>query len=362
MKSKKKFLIATGGTGGHVFPAYSLAKYFIKKNIQVQIISDVRGYQYLKNYEDIKIKTINTTTIYKKNIFASCVSFLKILIAIIQSYFFLRKSKPNVIFGMGGYASFPICLAAKLLGIQFILYENNLHIGKANKYLLPFSNKIFVSYSSLEGISKKYSSKVLETGNIIRQEILEHKYTKNDNLEKKISILILGGSQAAKSFAEKLPNIFKQCKQNGIHLRLFQQCLESQNSYLKEEYSNLNIENEIFNFSYNLLNYFEKVDLVITRSGASMLAEILNCKIPLISIPLPSSAENHQFKNAKYFENKGYGFLINENELDVKLFPLIKSIHKDKSLLTQMKNKQNNHTDILVFKKIESYLEEFIHD
>ena len=94
------------------------------------------------------------------------------------------------------------------------------------------------------------------------------------------------------------------------------------------------IDCEIFNFNLNLLSYFDKIDLAITRSGSSMLAELLNCCIPFISIPFKFSADNHQLKNAKFYEKKKYGFLVKENEISEKLFPLIKSIHRDRNLLS----------------------------
>ena len=94
-------------------------------------------------------------------------------------------------------------------------------------------------------------------------------------------------------------------------------------------YKDLNIDFEIFNFSNNILDYFSKIDLAITRSGASMLAELINAKIPFISIPLPSSADHHQLKNAIYYEKKGYSYLIEEKDLNTKLFQLIKKINEN---------------------------------
>ena len=82
---------------------------------------------------------------------------------------------------MGGYSSFPLCIAAWILRVKFIIYENNLFIGKANKYLLPFANKIFVSYKDLEGISEKFRNKVVEIGNIVREEIINEKVNNNQN-------------------------------------------------------------------------------------------------------------------------------------------------------------------------------------
>ena len=108
----------------------------------------------------------------------------------------------------------------------------------------------------------------------------------------------------------------------------------------------------MFNFKKNIIDYFKKVDLVITRSGSSILAELLNCKIPIISIPLPNSADNHQYENAKYFFNNGYSFLINESDLENKLFELIKSIYKDKSILEAIVKNQKKYNDKNVFDKI----------
>ena len=224
---------------------------------------------------------------------------------------------------MGGYSSFPVCIAAKMLRIPFIIYENNLQIGKANKYLLPFASKIFVSNLKLEGIEKKYDNKVCEIGNIIRKEILNFKIKKPKELKnKKLNILILGGSQAAKVFAERLPAIFEECKKAKILLKIYQQCLFSQKELLISKYKNLKIEFEIFNFSDNLLEYFSKADLAITRSGSSMLAELINVRMPFISIPLPSSADNHQLKNAIYYEKNQYSYLVEEKDLSKKLFQL----------------------------------------
>ena len=363
IKKINKIVIATGGTGGHIFPAYSLAKHFIDKKIDVEIISDKRGLKYLEKNSNIKITRISSSPIPKNNIFKLFISLFIITYSVIRSLLILSFSKPNLVFGMGGYASFPICIAAKILKIPFIIYENNMHIGKANKYLLPFAKKAFVSHAELEGVSNSYSNKVCEIGNIIRKEILFFK--QNNNIEKKgekIRILILGGSQAAKIFAEKLPKIFKECSDSKISLKIYQQCLPSQNNFLTTFYQDLNLDFEIFNFSNNIIEYFSKIDLVITRSGSSMLAELINVKIPFISVPLPTSADNHQLKNAIYYEKNEYSFLIEERDLNKKLFELIKLINKDSSVLDQMKNKQRHYSDKSVYKNIDNELSKIIHE
>ena len=354
----KKIIIATGGTGGHIFPAYSLAKHFIdSKKINVEIISDKRGLRYLKDYQDVKIIEINSSSIFKKNIIQLLFSLLIVFYSIIRSLIFLLISRPNLVFGMGGYSSFPVCIAAAILRIPFIIYENNLYIGKANRYLLPYAKKVFVSHKELEGISEKYSKKVCEIGNIIRKEMLNVRVKSDSNYNGKLlKILILGGSQAAKVFAEKLTKIFKECYEAKIPLKIYQQCLPEQNKFLTSFYKDLNIEFEIFNFSNNILDYFSKINLAITRSGSSMLAELLNSQIPFIAVPLPSSADDHQLKNAIYYEKKGYSYLIQEKDLNIKLFQLIKKISEDPSLLNEIISKQSQYSDKSVYENIDKQI------
>jgi len=132
--------------------------------------------------------------------------------------------------------------------------------------------------------------------------------------------------------------------------------LPDQNTILSSFYKNLNIDFEIFNFSDNVYEYFSKINLAITRSGSSMLAELINAKVPFISVPLPSSADNHQLKNAIYYEKKGYSYLIEEKDLKLKLFKLIKKINEDKSLLNQLIEKQKQYSDKSVYENIDKQL------
>ena len=360
MNKKIKILITGGGTGGHVFPAYSLANHFVEKKYVVDLITDSRGYKILKDYENFKITKIPSSPLIKKNIFTVCCSIILNLYSVIRSLIFLILNRPKIIFGMGGYSSFPMCIAAWILKVKFIIYENNLIIGKANRYLLPFAKKIFVSYKELEGIPKKYNNKMFEIGNLVRKEIIyfNEKLKEKDYFDK-INILVLGGSQAAKVFAEKLPQIFKKCKKHKIDIKIYQQCLKNQNEEISLFYKNLDIDFEIFNFSNNITSYFSKVNLAITRSGASMLGELINAQIPFISVPLPTSADNHQLKNALYYEKKNFGYLIEEKDLNNKLFDLIKSFYKDKSLI---KINQSQYSDKNVFKNINLQLEKIIYE
>ena len=157
---KKKILIATGGTGGHIFPAVSLANYLLNKNYDVHLTTDKRGFKYIKNYDHLRLIKISTSPLIKKNFLSILHSVFIIIFSILKSFLFLIINRPSIIFGMGGYSSFPICFAASILKIKFVIYENNLIVGKANRFLLPFAQKILVSYKELEGIPKKYENKI----------------------------------------------------------------------------------------------------------------------------------------------------------------------------------------------------------
>ena len=363
MTKKIKIFVAAGGTGGHVFPGYSLASHFLEKNYDVELITDSRGAKFLKYYENLKLKEISSLPLIKKNIFTIFYSIAIIIFSIFKSLFFLTFNRPKIIFGMGGYSSFPLCVAASILRITFVIYENNLIIGKANRYLLPLTKKIFVSHKELEGIPNKYKFKVCEIGNLIRKEIINFnkKNLENENFDV-IKILVLGGSQAAKVFAEKLPLIFKRCKKEEISIKVYQQCLKNQKDDLLLFYKNLNIDFEIFNFTNNIHEYFSKVNLAITRSGASIMGELTNANIPFISVPLPTSADNHQLKNALYYEKISFSYLIEEKNLEAKLFDLIKLLYKDKSLLKRMKINQSQYSDKNVFQNINLQLEKIFNE
>ena len=358
--TKKNILIATGGTGGHIFPAISLANNLLKKNFNVKLTTDTRGWNFLKDHKNFKLIKIPSSPLIKTTPIKLLISIMVIIYSIFQSFLFLLLSRPSIIFGMGGYSSFPICIAASILRIKFVIYENNLIIGKANKYLLPFTKKVFVSYKELEGIPRKYNYKIVEVGNILREEILKSKLNDQKNKFDSVKILVLGGSQGAKIFAEKLPYIFEQLKNNEIPIRIYQQCQKKQNDQLSEFYKKAKIDYEIFNFTNRITNYYSKVNLVITRSGASALGEIINFNIPFITIPLPTSADNHQYKNAEFYSKKGYGYLIEEKDIKIKLYNLVELFFNNKSLKDNIVFKQKQHSDKDFFDKLYIQLERLL--
>ena len=360
--NKKKILIATGGTGGHIFPAYSLAKHLINNNYKVKLTTDERGLKYLKDLENLDVVKISSSPMTKKKIYKFLISIFIICVAIVKSLIFLIFNRPSIIFGMGGYSSFPICIAASILRIKFIIYENNLILGKANKYLLPFAKKLFVSFKDLEGIKRKYDKKIFQIGNIIRKEIIDLNITNTENDLDKLNILVLGGSQAAEVFANELPPIIYKLKKSEILVKVYQQCLKKQNTQLSHYYKKNGIEHEIFNFTDNILKYYSSANLVITRSGASVLGELINIKKAFISIPLPSAADNHQYKNAEFYKKKGYGYFLEEKDIKDKLFDLIRSFTENNLLIKNLLSNQRQYSDKNIFTILNKKLDEILNE
>ncbi len=361
-KINKNILIATGGTGGHIFPSLSLAK-FLSKNYNLQIVSDNRGLKFLQNTENMKVKIINSGTIFKKNFLNVFFEALKIITAFIHSICFLIYSRPNLIIGMGGYSSFPICIAGFLLRIPVIIYENNLIIGRANKFLLPIAKKIMLSTKNTIGIDPKYKEKIFVCGYILKENIYNSEYSKKiSHSQNEISLLIMGGSQSAKIFGEILPFEIMKCFKKGIKFNIYQQCLENQINEIKKIYKKFNIQYELFTFSKDMMKYYQKTDLAITRSGASSLAELTNLRIPFIAIPLPTSADNHQFMNANYFREKGYCFLLEEKFIYDNLHKILVDLSKNQNKLQDIKEKMSQHSDKNIFSKIEKLIKENLNE
>ena len=358
---KKKILIASGGSGGHIFPGYSLANYYKDKNFSVEFTTDKRGLEYLRNYKNLNLIIIPSSPLAKKNFLKLIFSIFYIAFSIMKSLGYLLFNRPSIIIGMGGYSSFPICVAAYILRVKFVIYENNLIIGKANKFLLPFANKLFVSYKEIEGIPEKYSNKVKVLGNIIRKEIMDFNFSYKKKDFDSIRILVLGGSQGAKIFAQELPQIFEKLNNKfKKKIKIFQQCQRDQNAQLSEFYERVKIEHEIFNFTNEIINYYHKANLVITRSGASALGELINYNIPFISIPLPTSVDNHQYKNAEFYAKKGFGFFLHQKNIKDNLYDLIYKIFNDNSLIETLLTNQRQHSDKDIFNSLNLQIEKIL--
>jgi len=170
----KKIIFSSGGTGGHIFPAINLMKYFSNKGYDVLLVTDIRGNTFLKNHARFRSCIINTDTPSNKSFFRKIFSFIMILFSITRSILILRKEKPDLIIGFGGYVSFPISFSSRFYNTPLVIYENNMVLGRANKNLLSLSKKLLLGTKITINVPEKYKSKVYQVGNILREEIINY--------------------------------------------------------------------------------------------------------------------------------------------------------------------------------------------
>jgi len=331
---KKKILISTGGSGGHVIPAMAFYDH-LKDNYEVFLTLDMRGSKFIgKNY---KFEIFSAPRL-SLNFIKLPLTFINLIISIIKSFFFLKNKKVDILLGTGGYMSVPICIAAKMLKIKIYLFEPNMIIGRANKFLVKFSNKLFCYSEEVINFPKKHKNKMIIIQNILRKEIYSFFNNDKEKIENKVNLLIIGGSQGAIFFDEQIMNSILELSKK-YKLMVYHQVSSVSSNDLDFFYKENNIENKLFNFEENIFPYIDKANLAITRAGASTLSELAFLKVPFIAIPYKFATENHQLQNADYYQKKGCCWILEEKEFhQYKLTTLLNNIIENKDDYLSKKN------------------------
>jgi len=231
--------------------------------------------------------------------------------------------------------SLPIILAARLLRIDIYLFEPNLVLGRANKFFLKSCKKIFCYSEKLINFPIKFKDKITIINPLVREEF----YNSDISLKKKeiFKILVVGGSQGAAIFDKDLKNKILNISKN-YPIKIIHQTSEKNIDKLKSFYSSNNIENLIFSFDKDFVKIIKDTDLGITRAGASTLAELSILNIPFLAIPLPTSKDNHQFENARFYENKDCCWILDQKIFDYKVEEFLKNILENKVDYSQKKD------------------------
>ena len=338
---KKILMLVAGGTGGHIYPSLSLINNM--KSYNFIIITDHRGKEYYEKYFDNKnlnfrIFTHKVTSPSNKKIIFKIISLFQIFLSLVKSSLIIMFQKPSVVIGFGGYPSVAPILAAKICNVPSIIHEQNAIIGRANKLLSKISNKIALSFVDTKNIKK--ANNIIFNGNPVRQEFEEIGYTDyvKSTSNKPFTILIFGGSLGASYFSKQLTSIICSLPEEiKKQIKIIQQTRKEELETVRNNYSIHKIEAEVSVFFQNIQNKFKLANLIITRSGGSTVAEILASCRPAIFVPLPSSFDNHQFENAKFFETNKCGWVfdqINNSKSDFQ--KLIKNIIKNPKKLIEV--------------------------
>ncbi len=309
---KEVVVLVGGGTKGHLFPAISIAQNLQNEQDKVCfIISDIDDPIEAKGLKTIMIPRM----LPKDGLINMVILIWNMLSTLIRLSCIYIKLKPKLIVGFGGFTTFIPLAAAVVLRIPIILHEQNSVLGKVNESMARYACKISLGFFEALVPPKKYSHKCVFSKNPIRNQI-KHQKTQNTLDSKTLSILVIGGSQGARVFNTIIPNAIKLLKQMhpNQQIILTQQAHEDGQEYLKNFYNEIEVPCELKQFFFDMSERYSKADLVICRSGASTIEELVSVHKPSILIPLPIAAKNHQAINATYLEKLGCAWLIIQNE------------------------------------------------
>lgn len=314
-----KIVLAAGGTGGHIFPAEALAEALQKHSAPCVFITDRRFKQYNSaSYKGV-LGTIPMHLIYAGSlgggVWKKMLGACGILIGIMQAILLLRRIKPKAVVGFGGYPSFPTMMAASILGIETVIHEQNSVLGKANRVLAKRVDYIATTYEHTQKIPRQLKAQVICTGNPVRANIralgaINYPELKTDGL---LKVLVMGGSQGATIFSHILPQAMALLPEPlRARIRLDQQCRVTDIEQVRAAYAALNMQVDLAPFFYDVAVRLAASHVVITRSGASTIAELTVSGRPAILVPYPQATDNHQMYNAMAMEDAGAGFMMHQ--------------------------------------------------
>ena len=330
----KKILISTGGSGGHVVPALNLYDH-LKNEFDVSLYTDVRGAKYIPR--EIKTTIFDVKQTPEKKYFLP-LKIIFLFFAFIKSLIHFNGNKFDIVISTGGYMSLPLVLASKIFNKKIFLFEPNFIIGRSNKFLLRFSNKIFCYDKNLLNLNKKYVDKIIEISPILNKCFYKNN-NKNETNNDIFKILIIGGSQASLFFSKNLKNeIIQIAKKYKVEVTQQLSWGFDIDNY-KKDYDKNNIKNNLFFFEKNFLCKKNEFDIAITRAGASSLAELAHLNIPFISIPFPHATDNHQFLNAKRYHDLNCCWILQEKNFNSgDIYEIINQIMINKNEYFKKKN------------------------
>lgn len=332
-----RLLLTGGGTGGHLFPAIATAEAMCKRcpGSEVLFVGTKRKMDKtsLEQY-GYATKSIHSKGLKGENIISLIQGVALLPISIIEAMIHIIRFKPDLVLGVGGYVTGPVVLAAKMLGKITIIHEQNSIPGLANRKLGGLVTRICLS---LPGSDKYFDrKKTVLTGNPVRQAILDlSREEKKESQDKQSTLLVLGGSLGAHRVNELVVEACAHPKLKGI--KVIHQTGPEDVELVKAAYKKNNIEATVKAFFTDMAAIYKEADCLVSRAGATTLAELSVLGRPAILIPYPYAADNHQEKNAEYYIQGGGALLCVEKglhaiELAEKLIVLL----NDKQTLQRM--------------------------
>ena len=314
-----RIFLASGGTGGHFYPATSLSQVLDQRGFSVSIITDNRSLNYSKDISHVKFYSIKSSSLSHRSIFRMVAAMFRISLGIIQSIYLIRKFRPQIVVGFGGYPSFPLVAAAIVTRVPIILHEQNAVLGKVNRLFAKKAELIAANFPFSN--EKNLKRPVIVTGNPVREpfRLLARRPYTSSELNSPFRIVITGGSQGASIFSQIIPKVIISLPEvYRARIRIVQQCRKEDIEQVRLEYSTAGIQAETMVFIDNLANRLDIAHLCICRSGASTVSELAVSGVPSILVPYPNSTDDHQLANARFISDADAGWLIAQPEFTVE--------------------------------------------
>jgi UDP-N-acetylglucosamine--N-acetylmuramyl-(pentapeptide) pyrophosphoryl-undecaprenol N-acetylglucosamine transferase len=348
-----RVVIAGGGTGGHLFPGIAIAQEFIKRNPKNRVLFAGAGKPFEKSIlskTGFERVSITTEGIKGRGVINQIASISIIPKGIIESIRFLKRFRPDIVVGVGGYAAGPVAMGAWLLGAKIVLHEQNILPGITNRMLSFFADRMYVSFNDTR--STVGSKKVLVTGNPVRREILECVSEERDNngpeseaaseQERPFRVLIIGGSQGAHSINLAVVEALERVKDKDAFFFTHQTGLQDE-EMVKKAYRDQDISSVVKPFFDDMGRQYNTADLVICRAGATTVAEVTSLGKGVIFIPFPHAADNHQVLNARTLADTGAAEMILDKNLSGEaLVERIEHYASDPEALSRMASRAGN--------------------
>lgn len=313
---KKLVMLAAGGTGGHLFPAQALAETLVKRGYRVHLMTDERVRDYGKTLPADETHVVESASPSLSNPSTLPSRLLKLYHGFRSAKKIMQKVKPAAVVGFGGYPSFPPIFAAASLRIPTAVHEQNAVLGRANKMLSKKVDAVASSFSTMIGLPDALKFKMTLTGNPVRAIALTQRGVAYPALKDKINLLVFGGSQGAKFFSDFMPQVFVAMSEAFRKtIVLTQQCRAEDIETVRAIYVKLGMTPELHSFFLDMPKRIAGSHLVISRSGASTIAELGVIGRPAIMVPLPHAIDNDQLRNAQSFADAGAGWVCSQKEL-----------------------------------------------
>jgi len=334
--SKKTIVITGGGTGGHIYPGLAIAQELRKTHpeFDIHFVGAYGGLEekiwpkYDFPYHLIRIGRLHNSV----GVVQQIKTMFRMPISLWNAVRLFWKIKPAVVLGVGGFASGPFLLISWILGAKTALWEANAHPGLTNRWLSRIVNTSFIVFG--EAAANLPARKIVESGMPVREEFFAPAAL---GPSERLRVLVFGGSQGARALNEVVVAMVKKYPRLYTDIAIKHQTGGRDFERMQSLYGLLQDKVELVEYIHDMPSELKKFDLVVCRSGASTVAEVIACRKPAVFVPLPTAADNHQFVNAKVVADKHAAIVVEQKDLNEDmLYKLLLQLHGDRGRLAAM--------------------------